>query len=125
MVKRSADEANRDLTDDHFDCKVLGLARNSQEDAEATWKAEERSAELEDRDVNLDIASSGFEDNPFLRGLKLRTAHVTVAWSATNLSAESKTQAWQLCVHAVENLLKHGKILPAPSFATELPVRLK
>ena len=92
-AKRSADQANQDLTDDLLNCKVLGIARSDQADAEATWKAEEHSAELRGRDVDVVVASSGFEANPFKWGVNLRTANVTVAWSATSIGAESERQA--------------------------------
>ena len=90
--------------------------------AESAWKAEERRAELQCRDICVDEASAQFEVNPFLWA-DISTAEITVSWSKRTVSGfAADAREYQLRACHLDDILKGaGRLFPAPEFLKMLP----
>ena len=97
--------------------------------AEASWRAEEQRAASRGAPVDLDIASVGYEANPFLWRHGIRE-HVCVAWSPAKspnpiAAAEDEAIPSKFGWHRLDNILAKGWSFPPPRIDAALPLQIQ
>ena len=112
--------------------KIVGLIHNnaskfSQLFAEAAWRAEEHRASSRGVPFDADIASVGYEANPFAwqHGNKV---DICVAWSLGGsadppAAADEEMVPSKLSWHRLNNALSKGWSFPAPRFGVVQPIK--
>ena len=94
--------------------------------AEAAWRAEEHRAFSRGVPFDVDIASLGYEANPFLwqRGSK---EHVCIAWNLADspnpIAADEEEVSSTLCWHRLDDALSKGWSFQSPRFNAVQPVK--